>query len=288
MSSSAVITSTGAPSTTVIRVRRRAVPPAGFTSSGALAWRRTPPAGLTPAGVDIVHRFGADTISDDVMVSALVGLVEAGALTGQWEFEEAAVGLIRSAAANEDAAWAAFYENSLRDLRSGHAQFAPVHRRARTLLRGTGVLEVGCCFGLLALQCAEDGYDVCAYDISPGAIGLLDAAARRRGVDVNALVGDARSLPLPDRSVDTVTLIHLLEHLDPADVPVALDEALRVARRRVVVAVPFEDRPSEHFGHLTRLGEEDLLRWAGAVRHGGATTFADHGGWLVLTPASLR
>ena len=252
-----------------------------------MSWRRTSASdGRTV--IDIRHSFTSDLISDDVMVSALVCLVEDGALAGQWEFEEAAVGLVKSSAATDDAAWSAFYDNSLRDLVTGTATFSPIHRRARNLVSGASVLEVGCCFGLLALQCAEQGMQVSACDISTGAVDLLRAAAARRRTAVDTFVANAVALPLPDNSVDTVTLIHLLEHLSRDEVSRSLDEALRVARDRVVVAVPYEEEPSPHFGHLRCLREHDLVSWAAGADHAGAEILSDHGGWLVLTPRSAR
>ena len=232
----------------------------------------------------ITHDLTTATISDDTIVGALVELVEAGAIAGQWEFEEAAVGIVRSSADSEDAAWAAFYTNSVAELRDGSAAFSPIHQRARDLVRGRSVLEVGCCFGFLALQCAQDGYDVHACDISPGAIELLNFAATQLNVDLTATVGDATRLAYPDDAVDTVTLIHLLEHLDYPAIVQAISEALRVARQRVVIAIPYEEHPSEHFGHLSTLLADDLREWANAVDHAGSEVFDDHGGWLVLTP----
>lgn len=235
-------------------------------------------------GVEIIHRLDAASISDAAMLDGLLPLVEDGLLAGQHAFEEAALGVIRTSAPDEDRAWAAFYDNSLAELVAGHSPFAPIHRRARSLVVGDSVLEVGSCFGFFALQCAGDGRQVHACDISPGAISLLRSAARRRGDAVTAVVGNATNLPFESASVDTVTLIHLLEHLDDRAARDALSEALRVARRRVVVAVPYEDRPSEHFGHRQRLTETHLRRWSDHVKHSGADYFDDHGGWMILTP----
>ncbi|MCR5980101.1 methyltransferase domain-containing protein [Gordonia jinghuaiqii] len=251
---------------------------ADFVSCGRFAWRHV--GGV----VQIAHSLDERTISDTAVVEGLVALVEAGVISGQAQFEEAAVRVIRTSAATPADAWAAFYDNSLRELASGAASFAPVHRRARSLVAGPTILEVGSCFGFFALACAADGLRVAACDISPGAISKLSRAARRRGVDVDAAVGDATALPYPDDSFDTVTLIHLLEHLDAPAAVDALGEALRVARRRVVVGVPFEDHPSAHFGHHLRLTERDLHAWAARVPHAGAEVLIDHGGWLVLTP----
>lgn len=253
--------------------------PAGFTRCGLLSWRRV------SGTAQIVHPFDEDTISDAVVVDGLVALVEAGVLSGQEQFESAAVDIIRSSAGTSADAWAAFYDNSLRELSTGASAFAPVHLRARSLVRGASVLEVGSCFGFFAIACARDGLDVSACDISDGAISLLSRASRRLGLAVDAKVGDATALPYDDDSVDTVSLIHLLEHLDEKGATTALAEALRVARQRVIVAVPFEEHPSPHFGHRLRLTELDLYRWAESVEHRGAEVFDHHGGWLVLTPA---
>lgn len=260
------------------RALRSPLVPSGFTRCGLLSWRRQSGALL------IAHPFDERSISDAVVVDGLVALVEAGVLAGQTQFESAATGIIRTAADTPADAWSAFYDNSLRELRTGACAFAPVHQRARSLIAGRSVLEVGSCFGFFALACALDGLEVSACDISPGAVSLLSRAARRVGLPVVATVGNATALPYADDSADTVTLIHLLEHLDPAGARTALGEALRVARKRVVVGVPFEDEPSPHFGHLVRLTEDDLYDWARSVPHAGAEILVDHGGWLILTP----
>ncbi|GAB88461.1 putative methyltransferase [Gordonia rhizosphera NBRC 16068] len=253
--------------------------PADFEECGRFAWRA-----CRDGTVEILHSLDTTTISDSTMIDGLTPLVLGGVLCGQEAFESAAVQVIESTAGTADAGWAAFYDNSVVELTSGTSPFGPVHRQARSLVRGHSVLEVGCCFGFLALQLAEDGHAVSACDITAGAIDHLTRQATRRGTPVDAVVGDATRLPFATDSVDTVTLIHLLEHLDEEAAIQAILEALRVARERVVVAVPFEDEPSEHYGHLLRLTEADLRRWADRVAHAGARTFTDHGGWLVLNP----
>lgn len=259
-------------------MRRSLSIPSGFETCGPFAWRRR-----TDGSIEVVHQLDHASISDASMIDGLAPLVSSGILGGQDEFEAAAIGVISTSAHTITSAWTAFYDNSIAELRSGRSPFSPIHQRARALVVGPNVLEVGCCFGFLALQLADDGHRVRACDISPGAVALVAQHSRRRGADVTASVGDATRLPYPSDSVDTVTLIHLLEHLDEEAAVEAIGEALRVSRRRVVVAVPFEDVPSEHFGHRLRLTASDLRRWADRVDHCGADVFEDHGGWLVLT-----
>jgi SAM-dependent methyltransferase len=237
--------------------------------------------------LEIRHDLDLRAISDSTMVAELETLVQLGVLQGQEQFEAAALRLILSCADDPATCWNAFYANSLAELQSGRSPFAPVHRRALSLISGTSVLEVGSCFGLFALTCAGTGLDVHACDISRGAVRLLTDASAHLGLDVNARVGDALALPYPDDFVDTVTLIHLLEHL-PGRVDHAIAEALRVARRRVVIAVPYEEVASAHFGHHTVLTPASLTSWAAQARHAGATVSTDHGGWLVLQAPPKR
>ncbi|EGD56712.1 mycofactocin oligosaccharide methyltransferase MftM [Gordonia neofelifaecis] len=230
----------------------------------------------------IAHPYSPADISDAVVVEELTTLVEVGAISGQEEFEATAAEFVGGCADNPRDGWLGFYANSVRELRAGAVPFSAVHRRARRLLVGESVLEVGCCFGFFALQCASDGFDVTATDICAGALDLLDEAARDLGVGVQTALSDVRSLRFPDNRFDTVTMIHLLEHLAPVDVDAAIAECCRVARRRVVIAVPYEDEVSPHFGHRTILRERDLDGWATRLPGLRTTIFSEHGGWLVI------
>lgn len=93
-------------------------------------------------------------------------------------------------------------------------------------------------------------------------------------------------MPLPSGSADTVTALHLIEHLPDEVMTAVCDEALRLARRRVVIAVPFEDEPRECYGHVQRFDPARMRRLADTLtdRHPGisAHTFDFHGGWLIL------
>ena len=97
---------------------------------------------------------------------------------------------------------------------------------------------------------------------------------------------DAAAVPQPDGSADTVTALHLVEHLPGPAVDSILDEAVRLARRRVIVAVPFEDRPRECYGHIQRFDLRRLQHMADEAqrRHPGlsAAVHEFHGGWLIL------
>lgn len=106
---------------------------------------------------------------------------------------------------------------------------------------------------------------VFAGELSPHRLQLL-AAVRRGGVErLSPLALDVCELPLARQSIDVVTCLEVLEHLQTPER--AARELLRVARRFVIVSVP--SRPDENPEHL-RLFKKDelvaLLTTAGAQR----------------------
>jgi SAM-dependent methyltransferase len=81
----------------------------------------------------------------------------------------------------------------------------------------------------------EPGCHVTALDRS-----FADGGAMRgpQGTADAQVVGDARELPFPDDAFDVVLALDVLEHIAPADRTRALEEFVRAARRRVIVAGP--------------------------------------------------
>jgi len=216
---------------------------------------------------------------------APLGLVPDGAA-----FERIFVDAVLAAHPDPARAWAAFYRNTLRRLRrpgtggtGSVATFARIYARVLSLVSGTTVLDVGCCFGFLPLLLAERDprLKVIGTDLAAPAAMLAGRARRARCNRARFAAADALALPFGSQAVDTVLAVHVLEHLPAQASVLALAELRRVARRRVVIAVPLEDAPDPAFGHiqafdlagLARLG--DVPGWSAAVR-------AADGGWLVL------
>jgi SAM-dependent methyltransferase len=235
------------------------------------------------------HRIGLDEISNDLAGWIADDLVAPGLLDPA-AFEPTFVAVVESIATDRGAAWTAFYRNTLAELAAGgapggtNAGMAPVHQRAVELAVGE-VLELGCCFGFLSLRLVASGHPVTAVDLCPGTVALLASVAAAlgfaRGAALRTLAGDALAVPLADRCADTVFAVHLLEHLPPGLDGVVLAQMLRLARRRVVVAVPYEDEPNPTWGHLRTFDSAALAELGAATGHPFAVT-EHHGGWLVI------
>ena len=97
--------------------------------------------------------------------------------------------------------------------------------RAHLPDRPCDVLDVGGGTGIHSAWLTADGHRCTVLDPMPQHV----KAAREAGLD--AVEGDARSLPFPDDSFDVVLVMGPMYHLpDPADRRQALAEAARVAR----------------------------------------------------------
>lgn len=282
-----------------------------YQDRGVLVARRRPvrllgeetPIGRTPhfalgrhdGQLVVVHDLDPGELHNGITDILVAELFTPGWLAGAESFERVFTGLVVTMHADPLAAWELFYRNSLRRLAAQPAtadtisEFSWIYRHAEHLIAAIGatsVLDVGSCFGFFPLRLAGGSagalHDVIACDVLPEAVLLLEQMARRLGRPVRTLTCDAARVPLPDGCVDAVTVLHLLEHVDEAHGARLLDEAVRIAKRSVVVAVPLEDQPEATYGHIRTVNLDDLQAatrrwpgWTGAVSE-------SHGGWLVL------
>jgi SAM-dependent methyltransferase len=127
--------------------------------------------------------------------------------------------------------------------------------RTRDILRRAlppvpaSILDVGGATGVYAGPLAADGYRVHVVDVVPEQV---EVAARLPGV--TAAVGDARSLDLPDASVDAVLLFGPLYHLIERDERLAAwREAARVVRPGGLIAGALINRYASMHDGLSRL-----------------------------------
>jgi hypothetical protein len=249
--------------------------------------------------IEVSHWLRPDQIDNNVAGLLAEELFAPGWLSGSEIFERVFTGVVRSCIDGPLPAWCTFYGNTLARIRQcwraaalpdGHgpmtiSDHAPVYAHALQLIPSGPVLDVGSCFGFLPLLLAErPGNTVTACDLSGGTMGLLKAVAAARGLQVSTLVCDAARIPVPDDWAETVSVIHLLEHVTPEHGRAMLGEALRVARGQVVVAVPFEAQPSAVYGHV-RTFDLAALSQLGESTGRPCSVHEDHGGWLVVAAA---
>lgn len=235
-------------------------------------------------------RFPGGRVSNELADHIAAELGPLGLVPDGPAFERLFVDTVLAADPDPVRAWAAFYGNTMRRLRGpdrggadGVATFARIYRHALSLIRGTTVLDAGCCFGFLPLLAAERDprLRVVGADLVPAAAALAGRMARAQASRARFAAADLLALPVADAAVDTVLAIHVLEHLPAGATRPALAQLCRAARRRVVIAVPLEAAPDPVFGHLQAFDLPALARLGAAPGWSRAVYSAD-GGWLVL------
>jgi SAM-dependent methyltransferase len=135
------------------------------------------------------------------------------------------------------------------------------------LLQGAdSILEVGSGKGRTLELLTKPGRLLSGVDISP----TLLQTAHYSGSGFSNVQADAQQLPLAGASFDIVVAQDVLEHI--ANWQQALEELFRVARRRVVITVPYQEQIKRQqcphcgarvpfYGHLHHFGAEGFAAW---------------------------
>ncbi|WP_119304919.1 class I SAM-dependent methyltransferase [Dongia deserti] len=126
-------------------------------------------------------------------------------------------------------------------------------------LKPASLCDVGCGAGALLAHAKSLG--IAATGVEPD-----DArAAEGHAVGLDIRPGTAETLPFPDESFDLVTFENALHHV--GDINQALAEAMRVARRAIVIVDPWFDLsiPSQRGGDRFERWLKKLDRMAGMV-----------------------
>ena len=145
------------------------------------------------------------------------------------------------------------------------APFATIYRRVFDLYTGHSFLDVGCSFGFLPVLLAERVHDACIMgcDNNPDALRFsLDLAATTGARQVMfSLQNILAPTILCLGTFDTVTALHLLEHISERDVPTALTHLLQLTSKRLLIAVPYEKEAQALYGHRCVFTPEKLHAW---------------------------
>ena len=106
---------------------------------------------------------------------------------------------------------------------------------------------------------------VTSIDLLEHRVRLMNTLKRGGMSQLTALQRDITAWDAPDASFDVVTLLEVLEHIP--DVAAAINNAVRLARRYVVVTAPSKpDNNPEHIHLLTKSKLEELFDCAGCTR----------------------
>jgi SAM-dependent methyltransferase len=236
-------------------------------------------------------RWADGGISNELTDHIAAELAPLGLVPDGPAFERVFVDTVLATHPDPARAWYLFYGNTMRRLRrpdpggtGSAATFGRIYAHVMSLIRGATVLDVGCCFGFLPLLAADRDprLRVVGADLVPSAVALAGRIARAQRSRARFAAADLLALPVADQAVDTVLAVHVLEHLPAETSALAVAQLCRVARRRVVIAVPLEEVPDPTFGHVQAF---DLagLAGLGAGRPGWSpAVYAADGGWLVL------
>ena len=122
------------------------------------------------------------------------------------------------------------------DLNLSHATYLvqKVHANA------TNVLDVGCSHGKGVSLLWKRGIVANGVDISPTAVNLANThrkTYRNCGGFPCFQVASATSLPFGNKTFDTIISSDVLEHLSKEEVPFAVDELIRVGKRRLLLKI---------------------------------------------------
>lgn len=151
-------------------------------------------------------------------------------------------------------------------------------------LAPTDLLDIGTGRGSFLWPLLDDlpELPVTCVDLDSLAVERIEAVAKVRQAKLRGHVMDVTNLDFDNDSFDCVTFLETLEHIPHPET--AMREALRVARRWLVLSVPSE--PDENPEHIHLFTEEHLRNLVGSA--GGRITKIKRvpGHWISLISPS--
>ena len=231
--------------------------------------------------VILVHQISHDELDNNIGQYIMEELAPHGLMTSDSAFGAAFIGVVNSTNPHHPAdAWGLFSINTLQRLReqinspqtSDNKQdfitpFASIYRYLLSQRVGTSLLDVGCACAFWPLLVVER--EVGKHGRIVGADNRQEAIALSQNMAKLAEINDVEfiqaDLLTPDftklGSFDTVTAIHLIEHIPEDKLPDAFTNLLKVTRRRLLIAVPYEKQAEVAYGHEQVFSHEKLEQW---------------------------
>jgi hypothetical protein len=229
--------------------------------------------------VILVHRFQSSEVDNNLVDCLMHELTNL--MTSDQVFGHAMIGVVHSIKPHDPVgAWGIFSLNTLQRLRehldentlqnpsSTIEACATVYQRLFSLKVGTSLLDVGCACAFWPVLVAER--EPHAQGRIVGVDSRLDAVHLSRNMaalthkhDLTFLQLDLLSPQFLEEvgTFDSVTAIHLLEHLPEAQLPLAFQHLLHVTRHRLMVAVPYEVEATKAYSHEQVFTRETLEYW---------------------------
>ena len=144
-----------------------------------------------------------------------------------------------------------------------------IYRRIFKLYTGRSLLDVGCSFGFLSVLLAERMPEalLMGCDANPNAIRFSTDLAEITGTShVTFTVQDLLDETFLRRGpFETVTALHVLEHLPEHFLSVSFTHLLRLTSKHLISAVPYEQHATLSYGHENVFNRENapylIRRW---------------------------
>jgi SAM-dependent methyltransferase len=229
----------------------------------------------------LVHWFAPEEITADLSHYLVQELKPFQTITSSQHLDDLFAGIVGGALFPGDVrrAWNYFGANTLQRLLAFLGTATPpalpdyatlgaaatLYQRVCELGVGDRFLDVGCKGGFLSLLLAQRRpflVEAVGVDLDATAFGPAQELAAERHLSTVRFVqadvlADAFSTIGP---FDTVTLLHVLEHIAEADTPRVLTNLLKVTAHRLIIAVPYEQEPEVAYGHLQVFSHDKLQR----------------------------
>jgi SAM-dependent methyltransferase len=242
--------------------------------------------------VIVMHTFSQATVDEDLSPMVADELGPLGVVASPDDYGSALFAIVASASPaavrcptcgevhlDPPTIWRTFSTNTLERLRtlvasdsvapptgmSHIAQFARIYQRIVEHTVGDSLLDVGSNLGLLPVLLAErfSALTVVGCDNRADAVACGADLAQTTGNDrVMFRVKDVLGADFGEiGQFDTVTAVHVLEHLTEDELPVALTRMFQATARRLIVSVPYENMAQRLYGHRQEFTVEKLQVW---------------------------
>ena len=257
--------------------------------------------------ITLVHQFTHDKLDNNIGQYLMHELAPHGLMTSESDFGAALIGVVNSTNPHNPAdAWGVFSINTLQLLRekihnpptelneqSFITPFAHIYRYLFAQKAGTSLLDVGCACAFWPLLVAEQEKGkherIVGVDNRQDAITLSRNMASLAHIhDVEFIQSDLLSPEFTQLGhFDTVTAIHLIEHISEDQLHQALANLLAVTKRKLIIAVPYEHQAEVAYGHKQVFSHkklEELGNWCVAQMGRKGISFCEDvmGGILVV------